>query len=427
VKQLRLKEILTGLYGSAQRDFRLNSREEVVEPAEHIVSLFEPVVTLLRQVRPLEEEPDRRWPKIWLQVPRESFTEVKTMFPEDTEDVLREYMASEHPHELEWFGVTFGCHGENLHVHLYPEDAFFTVNLQKWTITIRDGLDGEERVSLIVEYAGWISQAVVEKLEWFLRDPEGYNAFIDANLPVRERFGKFLRKDFWKAAPLVEHLILSELSEDEPTRFAAIADRLIVGEPLSGLTLNDFLRFCAVCYRGSRRGIEHLSLIDQYRRMADGRHEGLLDIEPDSCEALSRWFDNRMGGGHPWEICRGGNFSHISLSLHRKDGLYFVTLDGTAASRGAETIRMALALVDEGIPFKLVEARLHAQRALGLDWIGIVPQYYAGSYDKRGLFREADGIHDTCGHEILDEHPALRSRVHWYPAERLETAGSKSW
>jgi hypothetical protein len=83
---------------------------------------------------------------------------------------------------------------------------------------------------------------------------------------------------------------------------------------------------------------------------------------------------------------------------------------------------MALALVDEGIPFRLVEALLHAQRALGLDWIGIVPQYYAGSYDNRGLFPEADGIHDTYGHGILDEHPALRSRVHWYPPERLEKA-----
>jgi hypothetical protein len=45
-----------------------------------------------------------------------------------------------------------------------------------------------------------------------------------------------------------------------------------------------------------------------YRLYADGRHEGLLDIDEDAKQEFSDWIDGkhpkRTSGGHPWEIKR---------------------------------------------------------------------------------------------------------------------------
>ena len=60
---------------------------------------------------------------------------------------------------------------------------------------------------------------------------------------------------------------------------------------------------------------------EKYNLMADGRHDGLLDVSPeDDPEAFGRWYRERPRGGHPWEICRGGNTTHISLRRDREDG-----------------------------------------------------------------------------------------------------------
>lgn len=49
----------------------------------------------------------------------------------------------------------------------------------------------------------------------------------------------------------------------------------------------------------------------QYYRHADGRDDGLKKIDPDSAEAFADWLENREKGGHPWEVCRGGNSTHV--------------------------------------------------------------------------------------------------------------------
>jgi hypothetical protein len=53
-----------------------------------------------------------------------------------------------------------------------------------------------------------------------------------------------------------------------------------------------------------------LSGLEMYKKYADGRHEGLLEIDPNSAQEFSDWIDGkhprRSTGGHPWEIKRGG-------------------------------------------------------------------------------------------------------------------------
>jgi hypothetical protein len=59
--------------------------------------------------------------------------------------------------------------------------------------------------------------------------------------------------------------------------------------------------------------------IELYKLFADGRHEGLTEIEQDSVSEFRDWMDEkhpkRQRGGHSWEILRGGNTTHILYSF----------------------------------------------------------------------------------------------------------------
>ena len=120
-----------------------------------------------------------------------------------------------------------------------------------------------------------------------------------------------------------------------------------------------------------------------YSRYADGRHEGLLDIDLDSEQEFADWIDGkhpkRSGGGHPWEIMRGGNTTHIDLSVRRpsyyqKDG-FVVELRGESIGRMVETMKMLLAIYDASLPITIDNPESVRKRLLGQDNIGIVPEY----------------------------------------------------
>ena len=56
---------------------------------------------------------------------------------------------------------------------------------------------------------------------------------------------------------------------------------------------------------------------EQYALHADGRDEGLSKLDGDSPEAFARWLKERPRTGHPWEVCRGGNSTHIDCIVHQ--------------------------------------------------------------------------------------------------------------
>lgn len=93
---------------------------------------------------------------------------------------------------------------------------------------------------------------------------------------------------------------------------------------------------------------------EKYEAMADLRHGGLLDIDPESPNAFRDWY---TGGGwagtHPWETCRGGNTTHISLQVARKGDGWQLYLDGFY--RAVEVAKMAIALFDNDVPFVLLK------------------------------------------------------------------------
>jgi hypothetical protein len=151
------------------------------------------------------------------------------------------------------------------------------------------------------------------------------------------------------------------------------------------LTANEFFNYCKIAYIAARRDDEvvdeNLSGRELYRIFADGRHDGLLQIDGDSSEEFAAWIDNkhpiRSTGGHPWEIKRGGNTTHISLAVYRplysQNERYTIELSGESLGRMAETLRMFLAIHEAGLPIAITNPEAVRKRLLAQDNIGIIP------------------------------------------------------
>ena len=111
----------------------------------------------------------------------------------------------------------------------------------------------------------------------------------------------------------------------------------------------------------------------------------LQDIAADSSEAFHTWFHDRdRCGGHPWEVCRGGNSTHVDLRVMEDMRGYFLYLAGAAWNRTMETVKFYLALTRANIPVYLAEAKMLADRLAEEEKIGIVPEgvlpAYCGSW-----------------------------------------------
>ena len=152
------------------------------------------------------------------------------------------------------------------------------------------------------------------------------------------------------------------------------------------MTADYFYKFCAMGYAANKYDGCDKTPKEQYYLHADGRDDELSEIDPDSPEAFDDWLTNReCHGGHPWEVCRGGNSTHVSLYVGKdKDG-YYLTLAGDAWNRTIETVKFYLVLRRAGIPVYLEEAKLLADRLMEKEKLGIVPDGVMPAYCE-GLF-----------------------------------------
>ena len=155
---------------------------------------------------------------------------------------------------------------------------------------------------------------------------------------------------------------------------------------VESFSANRFFEYCKIAYIAAQDTDEHvnpaLSGRDLYRMFADGRDDGLLQLEGDSEDEFAAWIDHehpaRSTGGHPWEIKRGGNTTHINLAVFRPPysmNGYIIQLDGESFIRMVETLKMFLAIYDEGLPITIANHESIRTRLLAQDNIGIIPSY----------------------------------------------------
>ena len=200
---------------------------------------------------------------------------------------------------------------------------------------------------------------------------------------------------------------------------------------VASMTAATYFDYCKIAYiAGKRKGEivdESLSGREMYIRYADGRHEGLLDIDEKSEQAFADWIDGthpkRVMGGHPWEIKRGGNTTHIDLYVTRpnfkKEG-FTIKLRGESISRMAETLKMLFAIHKASLPISIANSEGVRKRLLALDNIGIVPAY-ASLHRANQHFRKEDDVYDVMHYDELGRFKRrITPFITWEPLPLLK-------
>ena len=122
---------------------------------------------------------------------------------------------------------------------------------------------------------------------------------------------------------------------------------------ISQISLVDYLKVCAICYRAAYgKKTKNLSPAEMYKKWADGRDCGMLDIKDKNSEgAFMDWLRNKSHcGGHPFEIIFS-SFGH-GIHLYPPDSYsphYFLGV--TNYSYAEAFIHMAKSLIKERVPF----------------------------------------------------------------------------
>lgn len=181
------------------------------------------------------------------------------------------------------------------------------------------------------------------------------------------------------------------------------------------LTVAKYFEYCRIAYIAGKRKDDKinksLSGKEMYKLYADGRHEGLIDIDLNSEQEFADWIDGKhpkkYGGGHPWEIKRGGNTTHIDLIVRRpllypQDG-FEVELRGESIGRMSETLKMFLAICDAKLPITIANPTSVRKRLLGQDNIGIIPKY-SSSHRANQHFKSSEDVFDVMHYDDLGRY-----------------------
>ena len=338
-------------------------------------ALLNEVFELLKQIKPIDRNGLRT---LWFHAPRGSikdygsYKESKEWGEVQSYKKFVEMWKDEYPNDTYWYEFSTVEDPDIQYRMIFLNDRFVI------EIDPRKEISEFQRYD-ISDLCQWILDSVKECIEQ-LKDGT-YNDLVAPAIPPERKTGTILRKDLWDIFPDAREEFFKDLSKEDVREFIEKASRQAddedsMTERIQNPTANDFYRFCALGYAENHYdGIEKTPK-EQYYLHADGRDEGLSEIDPDSPEAFSRWYhDERHRGGHPWEVCRGGNSTHVSLQLsdHGKTG-WRLYLEGSSEGRTIETVKFYLALSRAGIPVYLVQAKNLILRLQEKERIGIVPE-----------------------------------------------------
>lgn len=267
--------------------------------------------------------------------------------------------------------------------------GFRFIRLAHKMVIVQDDQESTDELTFVCkisEFVAWLIDGVQECLDMLRAGT--YNEFVRKNLPPQHRTGTILRRDFWNVWPEAREEFFKDITPEDVADFIQLASaqasdyRDFEGR-LASMSTGDFYRFCAMGYAANNYSGCEKTPKEQYYLHADGRDEGLEDVDPDSPKAFDAWLSDRSHyGGHPWEVCRGGNSTHISLYVRKDDKGYYLNLAGDAWNRTIETVKFYLVLRRAGIPVYLSDAHTLADRLAETEKIGIVPDGVFPDYCK---------------------------------------------
>lgn len=382
-----------------------------------LISILKNIFNLMLQIK---EMGDDEYRSIWITEQRGgirsfgSYKEYHDAGEVESRHDFEELWLSFYPEKEKWYEFAVARY-EN--VGYYYIDSNLVFQFPFGTAENKDAYPIQNKL------AGWLLEKVTQTVKSIKDNPVAYNQNIKDNLPFRRRLGKIQRKDFWKIFSDEKKHFKKGISPEMIEIINKV--RAIPNEGpknlLSSMTAGDFFRYCEMGYDANdyfRKSTKPLTARDKYRLMADGRDCGLMQVNLTSVRAFAHWYSKESHcGGHPWEICRGGNSTHISLFIHKNNDGWYLRLAGSSCMRVVETVRFAAALYTNNIPFILSDAEEIYRMIRGVDYIGVVPETVFPRYC-HSLFNEKERIIDfmNLGFEKTDE---LIKLTKWYPIREI--------
>lgn len=366
----------------------------------------------------IEIQGDDELRSIWIEAPRGDisdfgdYDEFKEEGIVDDHEGFIEEWRSYYPEDRKWYAFSISSYQGNYYFSIGHEKSFQT----------GEPIQKKYFGCLPDELLEWLTSKVRITIDQLRKDQVIYNEYLEKNLPHSKRFGGILRRDLWEIFPEVEKMIRGDLTDKDIELLEEIV-LLSKGPPkkIDKMTAGYFYDLCRIGYMANkydRVSKPGMSSKEMYRAMADGRDCGLDRIDVGSEEEFRYWYHHGAHcGGHPWEICSGGNSTHISLYVTEKDGKWELTLCGSSFVRVLETVKIALAFHAKDIPFKLHEAEEILRMITGSDYVGIVPEHIFPRYC-HSLFPKEDRIIDfmNLGWEETDR---IIEKALWYPLKGI--------
>ncbi|MBP5452603.1 MAG: hypothetical protein J6Y16_10245 [Treponema sp.] len=276
-----------------------------------------------------------------------------------------------------------------------------------------------------------------------------YNNLVKSSLPYKFRTGVIKRSVLWKYDSDYKEFVFDGLSEETISSFrklieSGINDKAKISR-IKCFTANDFFKACVSGYKDLGYDTEGKSPAELYLKYADGRDEGLTGegyndgpgIDFDDSKAWDEWYFGERCGGHPWEIIRGGNSTHVDLyvchdknnleyqfrlekinekeykSLLEKSGYYF-SISGK--HRPMEAVTFYTALSKAGLPVILDDAAEILSRFDGSDYMGIVPHSVIPKYCEEMFPKEFGRVIDFI-HVYDEEMEKFGKEIIWIPED----------
>ena len=141
---------------------------------------------------------------------------------------------------------------------------------------------------------------IERRLKSALKNLARYNRFVEKKFPLACRTGK-IKRELTRPRKSKRPLSIHKIQLLEETLDRARNQPLV-----HAMTLNRYMRTVAIAYDAGFKELRSLSPLAKYKKKADGRHGGLLDISSHDPIAFSKWFHSEAWSGcHPWEIVFG--------------------------------------------------------------------------------------------------------------------------
>ena len=325
---------------------------------------------------------------------------------------FKELWFCDYPEELKWYDFSVNEYNGEYYFYI---DGKLTFHIAKECPEYLYKINFKPLIS-------YLDKEIARCVDWLQADETDYNRYINENLSYSRRTGKIFRKKYWEIFSNDKKRITKGIRKKDVEILKIIvqqSEKETERHYLPEMTAGQFFDICRMGYEANNyfKGRE-LTSLEMYNAFADGRHEGLTELDLNSAEAFKRWYHDRSrGGGHPWEICRGGNSTHISLYVQKEINKgWYLWLAGSSVVRVNETVKFAIALYNNQVPFVLSDAEKIYDMVCGTDYIGIAPQEIFPRYCHSLFSDDDERIIDfiNLGWEETDK---IIAAADWYPIE----------